>query len=71
MSESRPRLAAPANSCDTHMHVYDARFPQVPGGPKPPGEFTAKAYRKLQARLGVSRVTLIDKMKKYGLGTKR
>ncbi|HYQ93762.1 MAG TPA: amidohydrolase family protein, partial [Burkholderiales bacterium] len=60
MSESRPRLAAPANSCDTHMHVYDARFPQAPGGPKPPGEFTAKAYRKLQARLGVARVVVVQ-----------
>jgi D-galactarolactone isomerase len=60
MNESRPRLAAPANSCDTHMHIYDARFPQAPGGPKPPGEFTAKAYRKLQARLGVARVVVVQ-----------
>src|SRR5262249_25622078 len=22
-----PRLKAPANACDCHMHIYDARFP--------------------------------------------
>jgi len=60
MSESSPRLAAPANACDTHMHIYDARFPQAPGGPKPPGEFTAQDYRRLQARLGVSRVVVVQ-----------
>jgi D-galactarolactone isomerase len=60
MSESRPRRAAPPNSCDTHMHIYDARFPQAPGGPKPPGEFTVEEYRKLQARLGISRVVVVQ-----------
>ncbi|HEY6242161.1 MAG TPA: amidohydrolase family protein [Burkholderiales bacterium] len=60
MSESRPRLSAPANSCDTHMHIYDARFPQAPDGPKPPGEFTVEGYRKLQARIGVSRVIVVQ-----------
>jgi hypothetical protein len=22
-----PKLKAPANTCDCHMHIYDARFP--------------------------------------------
>ena len=26
-----PKLKAPANSCDCHMHIYDARFPADPG----------------------------------------
>lgn len=60
MSESRPRLKAPADSCDTHMHIYDSRFPQVPGGPKPPGHFPVEDYRRLLARLGISRVVVVQ-----------
>ncbi len=57
---ARPRLEAPPNSCDTHMHIYDSRFPQAPGGPKPPGDFPVEAYRGMQARLGVSRVVIVQ-----------
>ncbi len=57
---TRPRLKAPPHSCDTHMHVYDRRFPQVPGGPKPPGDFPVEAYRSMQAQLGVSRVVIVQ-----------
>ncbi len=57
---TRPRLKAPPNSCDTHMHVYDPRFPQSPGGPKLPGDFPVEAYRRMQARLGVSRVVVVQ-----------
>ena len=57
---TRPRLKAPPNSCDTHMHIYDSRFPQAPGGPKPPGDFPVEAYRRMQARLGVSRVVVVQ-----------
>src|SRR6266849_230195 len=58
--ETRPRLKAPPNSCDTHIHIYDVRFPQAPGGPKPPGDFPVEAYRGMQARLGVSRVVIVQ-----------
>jgi D-galactarolactone isomerase len=57
---THPRLKAPPNSCDTHMHVYDRRFPQAPGGPKPPGDFPVEAYRRMQARLGVPRVVIVQ-----------
>ena len=55
-----PRLKAPPNSCDTHMHIYDPRFPQAAGGPKPPGDFPVQAYRRMLARLGVSRVVVVQ-----------
>jgi D-galactarolactone isomerase len=42
------------------MHIYDSRFPQAPGGPKPPGDFPVEAYRGMQARLGVSRVVIVQ-----------
>ena len=57
---TRPRLEAPPNSCDTHNHIYDSRFPQARGGPKPPGNFPVEAYRRMQARLGVSRVVIVQ-----------
>ena len=25
-----PKLKAPAGTCDTHMHVYDGRYPKAP-----------------------------------------
>jgi len=42
------------------MHIYDARFPQAPGGPKPPGDFPVEAYRRMLARLGVSRAVVVQ-----------
>src|SRR5207245_8012552 len=61
MSETtRPRLEGPPSACDTHMHIYGPPFPQAPGGPKPPGNFPLEAYRRMQARLGVSRVVIVQ-----------
>ena len=57
---TRPRLEAPPDSCDTHIHIYEPRFSQAPGGPKPPGDFPVEAYRRMQARLGVSRVVIVQ-----------
>jgi D-galactarolactone isomerase len=55
-----PRLQAPANACDCHMHVYDAdRFPP----PRPGSRMTANAlvadYRRFQQRIGTSRVVVV------------
>ncbi len=51
-----PRLKAPANAADCHIHIYDARFkstdPALPGG-------TVQDYRLLQKRIGVSRVVIV------------
>ena len=55
-----PRLQAPPNACDCHMHVYDAdRFPP----PRPRSRMTANAlvadYRLFQQRIGTSRVVVV------------
>ena len=60
MSPRRPRLVAPAGMCDTHMHFYDAGVPSAPGGPALPGHYTVPMYRELQARLGMSRVIVVQ-----------
>jgi predicted TIM-barrel fold metal-dependent hydrolase len=51
-----PTLKAPANSADCHIHIYDPRFP--PAVAKP-ANGTARDYRLLQQRLGVTRVVIV------------
>lgn len=56
----RPRHALPANACDTHLHILDARFaPAVKGAPTPAG-MTWDDYRHLQAHLGCSRAVIVQ-----------
>ncbi|HYC48704.1 MAG TPA: amidohydrolase family protein [Burkholderiales bacterium] len=51
-----PRLKAPANAADCHIHIYDPRFdPAV----EKPARSTVADYRLLQKRIGVSRVVIV------------
>ncbi|MEO7728401.1 MAG: amidohydrolase family protein [Burkholderiales bacterium] len=51
-----PRLKAPANAADCHIHIYDPRFqPPV----EKPLNGTVADYRLLQKRIGVSRVVIV------------
>ena len=56
-----PRLKAPANACDCHLHIYDpARFP-TPGAKRPtPSNSTAEDYRLLQKRIGTTRAVIVQ-----------
>jgi D-galactarolactone isomerase len=58
-----PKLKAPPNACDCHMHIYDpARFPLVPNpGDKrtPPANAAVGQYRLLQKRTGTTRVVIV------------
>ncbi len=46
-----PKLKAPANACDCHMHIYDpVRFQMPPSKRGPPSEATVAHYRELQKR---------------------
>src|SRR5689334_14035563 len=57
-----PKLKAPANACDCHMHIYDgARFaPARPGPQSRMQENAAVAqYRLLQQRLGTMRTVIV------------
>jgi predicted TIM-barrel fold metal-dependent hydrolase len=56
-----PKLKAPANACDCHMHVYDgARFPPS----RPESRMQANAavadYRLLQQRIGTIRTVVVS-----------
>ncbi len=56
-----PKLKAPANAADCHMHTYDpARFPMPPNPRKAPDNATVEHYRLLQKRIGTTRVVIVQ-----------
>jgi predicted TIM-barrel fold metal-dependent hydrolase len=56
----RPKLAAPANSADCHMHIYDAaRFPPTRPGSRMQSNASVDEYRLLQQRNRTSRVVIV------------
>src|SRR5215813_6023050 len=58
---SRPKLAAPANACDCHMHIYDAaRFPPSRPGSRLQSDAAAADYRRLQQRIGTQRTVVVQ-----------
>lgn len=57
----------PPGACDTHMHIYDRRYPEAPSAVKStPPDFTVANYKALQNKLGLERVVLIQPTT-YGL----
>ncbi len=56
-----PKLKAPPNACDCHMHIYDpARFPMPPSKRAAPTHADVTEYRKLQQRIGTTRVVIVQ-----------
>lgn len=55
-----PRLKTPPNACDTHIHIYDKRFPTAKTALMTPPDASVADYRKVQARLGLSRVIVVQ-----------
>ena len=59
--DARPKLLAPANACDCHMHIYDAaRFPPVRPASRMQSDARVVEYRRLQARLGTTRTVIVN-----------
>ena len=54
-----PRTALPDLACDCHMHIYDSRFPIAPTAKLTPPDASVADYRKLQARLGLTRAVVV------------
>src|SRR5262249_31679615 len=56
-----PKLKAPANAADCHMHTYDpAHFPMPPKPRVAPTNATVEDYRLLQKRIGTTRVVIVQ-----------
>jgi D-galactarolactone isomerase len=56
---AKPKLAAPPNACDCHMHIYDSRFPVAPNATLKPPDAKPEDYRLLQQRLGTTRNVVV------------
>jgi predicted TIM-barrel fold metal-dependent hydrolase len=54
-----PKLKAPPNACDCHMHIYDSRFPVAPNAKLRPADATVDDYRLLQKRIGTTRNVVV------------
>jgi D-galactarolactone isomerase len=75
-------IRMPKGACDTHIHFYDEKVPGAPGTFLP-GHFPVEDYQKLQKRLGLERVIVVqpnayrddnrvtvDSIRKLGAGAK-
>ena len=60
------RLETPPGACDTHMHVYESRFPLAPTSPFAPPDAPVAAYREVMRRLGLERCVIVQPSS-YGL----
>ena len=55
-----PSIEVPAGACDSHMHIYDSRFPVAPSATLRPPDAKVADYRLLQKRLGTSRCIVVQ-----------
>jgi predicted TIM-barrel fold metal-dependent hydrolase len=55
-----PKLKAPANACDCHHHIYDAKYPVDPKSTLRPGDALVEDYRAFQKRIGTSRNVVVQ-----------
>src|SRR5215510_1006326 len=57
----RPKLKAPPNAADCHMHICDpARFAMPPNPRAAPSNAAVPQYRLLQQRIGTTRVVVVQ-----------
>jgi D-galactarolactone isomerase len=57
---AKPRLKAPPGTTDTHMHVFEARFPLAPTATMKPPEAPVADYLKVCERLGIERAVVVQ-----------
>jgi D-galactarolactone isomerase len=80
---ARPKLKAPPGTCDTHMHIYDRRYPKAPTARIDAPDAPVSDYLKVRERLGIERTVVvqpstygtdnrctIEAMKALGAGTR-
>ena len=53
------KLKAPADACDCHMHIYDAKYPTDPKATLKPADALVADYKLLQKRIGTSRNVVV------------
>lgn len=63
---TRPRSRAPANACDSHIHIYDSRFPLKWPNLRAVENASVAEYKRLQERNGTTR-TIVVQPAAYGI----
>ena len=63
--DSIPQIKAPAGTCDTHIHVYDHRYPTAPTAVVTPPDASVEDYLAMCKRLGITR-TIVVQPSAYG-----
>jgi D-galactarolactone isomerase len=58
--EAKPRLQAPPDACDCHIHVFMAGAPLAPTATAAPPDAPLEAYLDVRRRLGVSRCVIVQ-----------
>ena len=66
LNDTPPRLKAPPGTTDTHMHIYDSRYPTAGTAAFTPPDALVPAYLKVRARLGIER-TVVVQPSTYGI----
>jgi D-galactarolactone isomerase len=59
-ASGRPRLKAPPGTCDTHMHIYDKRYPRAPTAKILHGDALIPEYLDVCKRLGIERTVVVQ-----------
>ena len=57
---SEPQLKAPEGACDTHMHIYDGRYPTAPTAVSTPPDAFVQDYRAVKRHLGLTRTVVVQ-----------
>jgi D-galactarolactone isomerase len=55
-----PKLTAPPGTCDTHMHIYDKRYPLAPTAKIVHGDAMVPEYEAVRQRLGIERTVVVQ-----------
>jgi predicted TIM-barrel fold metal-dependent hydrolase len=56
-----PQSIVPSNACDSHIHIFDKRFPASPHWRgQPVDDSNVAAYRLFQKRIGTTRVVVVN-----------
>ena len=57
---SEPKLKAPPGTWDTHMHIYDQRYPLARTAKIVHGDALAQAYEVIRKRLGIAHTVVVQ-----------
>jgi D-galactarolactone isomerase len=59
-NEGKPRLKAPPGTTDTHIHIYDHRFPTAKTAVVTPSDAPLAEYMRVRRRLGIDRTVIVQ-----------